>query len=314
MLLDYPVFQLSTLPTPEYSPELSQVEGPALTQLHIQGKPDALALLKQLPHRGLAVVGTRCPQPRCVDLVRSTLGQLRGRNLIILSGLARGIDSVAHESALRAELPTIAILGGPLDQIYPRQNQDLAQAILETGGLLVTEYPNGTEIKKYFFLQRNRLISGWSKATWIVQAGARSGALNTASWTLGRGGDCYVTPCFPGDPTLAGNQKLLENHVPIPLWKVEDLGHSWSELISTPSSVAAPAIHPSGTEDEEILTQYVKKNSTERGGIQVEELLNWALHKNWAPDRFFQTLATSLNERRIEDQNGILNAPQTFIP
>src|SRR4051812_39077234 len=96
-------------------------------ELFIQGTPKAIELLECLPDRGLAVVGTRNPQTRSIGSLKKWILELEGSRLIILSGLARGIDTVAHGSALEAGLPTIAILGAGLDIDYPRQNQELRQ-------------------------------------------------------------------------------------------------------------------------------------------------------------------------------------------
>ena len=91
-------------------------------ELFIQGSDRALGLLEQLPSRGLAVVGTRTPQPRSLQLVRSEFRKLQGYPLVILSGLARGIDAEAHRSALAARLPTIAVVANGLDMAYPACN------------------------------------------------------------------------------------------------------------------------------------------------------------------------------------------------
>ena len=196
----------------------------------MRGRPHAFELLRWLPEFGFAVVGTRKPQARSIQLTRSRLRALEGTRLIIISGLALGIDAAAHEAALSSRLPTIAILGGPLDEIYPPENRELASRILRQGGLLVTEYPPGAKIERHFFLMRNRLIAGWSKATWIVEAGFRSGALNTAKWAFDQNRDTYATPCFPGDPAHAGNQGLIYGDKAHPFWEPDNLGHTWQEF------------------------------------------------------------------------------------
>lgn len=310
MLLDYPVHRL----TPEELAERSLRLPKRPRALFAQGDPSALRLLDRLPSRGLAVVGTRRPQSRSLDHVRATLATLAGSDLIVLSGLALGIDAAAHAAALRAGLRTIAVLAGPLDAIYPAQNAGLARDILSAGGLLITEQPPGAGLRPHQFLDRNRIVAIWAKATWIVEASHRSGALNTAKWAREHGGDCYATPCFPGDLALAGNQGLLQGGAHA-LWDARDLGPTWPELRELNEQgqlgLRAPRALPPGSEDAERLTKEVARHTLGRGGVRVEELLESALAWNWDPQRFFLTLQTSLNERRIQDLNGVLNAPQT---
>jgi DNA protecting protein DprA len=290
-------------------------------ELFVRGRSAAFELLRWLPEFGFAVVGTRKPQARSVELVRSRLRALEGTRLIILSGLALGIDTAAHEAALRSGLPTIAVLGGSLDDVYPRENRALASRIIERGGLLVSEFPAGTQIERHFFLLRNRLIAGWAKATWIVEAGARSGALNTAKWAFDQNRDTYATPCFPGDPAHAGNQGLIHRDKAHAFWEPDNLGQTWKEFGSLGhrsrihpqpslwgSRRYARAHYNDGGEDSDAshLSRVVIRATVESGGASVQFLLDWALAREWNPQRFFDALQTCLNEKRIEDHGGIL--------
>jgi DNA protecting protein DprA len=284
--------------------------------LFIRGQRRAFELLRWLPSYGMAVVGTRRPQNRSLALVRARLRSLEGTRLIILSGLAAGIDAAAHEAALESRLPTIAILGGPLDDIYPAENRALADRILKEGGLLASEYPPGTPIERRFFLARNRLIAGWAKATWIVEAAARSGALNTASWAWEYDRDTYATPCFPGDPAHAGNQGLIQRDKAHAFWAPKSLKETWPEL----RNLGHPRrIHPqpslwdarsyrtlSPRTDAELLSREVVRATVQRGGASVDHVLEWALARAWEPSRFFETLQLCLQEGFIFDKNGIL--------
>src|SRR6185437_11523212 len=188
------------------------------------------ALLDRLPEHGLAVVGTRHPQPRAEYLVKRSIADLKGSELIILSGLALGIDSFAHEAALEAGLPTLAFLGCGLGIQYPPENSDLRARILKSGGLVISEYEMNQEARPHHFLNRNRLISGFGRATWIVQAPTRSGALNTAKWARDEHRDCYATPSFPNDPAFAGNCKLLDDGCAYVFWGAHSLGQTWLGL------------------------------------------------------------------------------------
>ena len=266
------------------------------SELWVQGQPSAFELLGRLPESGFAIVGTRHPQARSVSLLQTRMQALRGSPLIILSGLALGIDTVAHEEAMKARLPTIAILGSALDDVYPRDNLDLARRILAAGGLLVSEFPPGAKIERHFFLIRNQMIAGWSKATWVVEAGVRSGALNTAYWSRNQERDTYATPCFPGDPALAGTQNLITQELAYPFWEAHHLGSTWKNLVSldkrSPSRRANERLELTGdlfqqqetsTPDSFVLAQKVANFTFERGGARVEELLEWALGSGWEP-------------------------------
>jgi DNA processing protein len=225
----FPIYTLDLKSGP-YKNIFGQIKSPPEI-IYAQGRPEALDLLKSLPERGFAVVGTRAPQKRCLELTEKIILGLRSSNLIILSGLARGIDQKAHETALKADLPTVAILGCGIDQTYPPENESLKLKILEKGGLILSEWAQGINPLPPFFIQRNRLIAGLAHATWVVQAGDRSGACNTGNWASDMNKKVYCTPSFPGDPSLMGNQKLITTKQATPLWSLDDLTQSWFDLI-----------------------------------------------------------------------------------
>ena len=172
---------------------------------YVEGQDKALKLLLQLPQRGFAVVGTRYPSPRSVQEVRRIISELEGTGLVIISGLAKGIDAEAHKAAIASGLHTIAVLGSGITKTYPPENHELREKIISNQGLVVSEFEPDSIPFPSNFLNRNRIISGWSQGTWIVEASYKSGALSTAKWTRGQEKFCYATPCFPGDPRLAGN-------------------------------------------------------------------------------------------------------------
>ncbi|MBS1961030.1 MAG: DNA-processing protein DprA [Bdellovibrionales bacterium] len=218
---------------PLLHPLFSAVPSPP-SHVWIEGRESAFGLLDRLPRDGLAVVGTRAPDRRALFHLVETIRRLRGTPLVILSGLARGIDAAAHEAALSAGLPTIAILGCGIRQTYPPENARLRARILDAGGLVLSEFPPDEGPLPSYFISRNRLIAGFSAATWIVQSGYRSGALNTAKWARRQGRGLFVTPSFPGDPGFLGNENLLANEVEaIPLWNAEGFVKQWIGLFST---------------------------------------------------------------------------------
>lgn len=271
-------------------------------ELFIQGSPEALKLLHSLPERGLAVVGTRNPQPKSVSLLKKWIRELEGSNLIIISGLARGIDAVAHAASLEAKLPTIAVLGAGLDLDYPRENTTLRNEILKAHGLIISEFPIKTPAHGHHFLRRNRLIAGWSKATWVIEAGLPSGALSTARWARDQDRTCFAVPCYPGDPTLVGNQILLDRDHALPFWGVHNLGAVWMELASHPLKADRDSTHKRISP----LRRRVHFLTHQKGGAQVQELLDWALNQGWTPQRFYLDLQSTIEKNEVLDRQGTL--------
>jgi DNA protecting protein DprA len=218
---------------PLLHPLFSAVKSPP-NRIWIEGRPSSHSLVERLPQDGLAIVGTRSPDRRALFLLIESVKRLRGTPLIILSGLARGIDSAAHEAALAAGLPTIAILGCGIRQTYPPENTRLRARILEAGGLVISDFPPDDGPLPPYFISRNRLIAGFSAATWVVQSGYRSGALNTAKWARVMNRRVFATPSFPGDPSFLGNENLFVNHseATTGFWSAESLSCQWISLFS----------------------------------------------------------------------------------
>lgn len=295
--------------------EKSGIRPPAF--LRAQGRPEAYELLKDLPTRGLAVVGTRHPQARSLVLVDQVLQQVATRvSLVIVSGLAHGIDQQAHVAALDSGLPTLAVIASGLKGPLSASATLLRTRILEQGGLILSEHPDEACAYPSYFLERNRLIAALSQAVWIVEAPARSGALNTATWARRLECSLYVTPGYPGDSSLAGNERLLAWDMPPPhaLWGAHSLGSTWiplATLSDRPSPSRAPASNSRGSSspalaDAEVLTRCVTKFAEQRGGTQRAELFGWASEQNWSAARFYQALHIALQDGRFLEKNGLL--------
>jgi DNA processing protein len=129
----------------------------------------------------------------------------------VVSGLAIGIDGAAHAACVTEGTPTVAFIGGGHAALFPRAHDRLADAIVDGGGAVVSEYAPRTAPSKGTFPQRNRLISGSADAVVVVEAGARSGALVTASWALEQGRECFVVPGSIDAPTSAGCNGFLRD-------------------------------------------------------------------------------------------------------
>jgi len=157
----------------------------------------------------VAVVGARHPTRLGTLWVRREIPKLCDQGVVTVSGGARGIDSEVHESSLVANGRTVVFLPGGLDAPYPQSNLDLFSKILERGGLLVTEFPPRTVVRRHCFHRRNRLIAGVSKLVVVVEAGIRSGTMMTANKATSENIDIAVLPGPPGLPTYDGSLQLI---------------------------------------------------------------------------------------------------------
>lgn len=163
---------------------------------HIPAPPTVLYMkgsYEPLDDLAIGVVGTRRSTTYGADVTRQITGDLAGAGVTIVSGLARGIDTIAHDAALNAGGRTLAICGCGLDLVYPPQNRKLAARIIEQGAL-ISEYPIGVPPDGPHFPARNRIISGLSRGVLVVEAPKRSGALITTSFALDQGRDVYAVP------------------------------------------------------------------------------------------------------------------------
>ncbi len=178
---------LVTLSSPEYPERLKEIYDPPPV-LWLRGNASLLA------RPSLAVVGTRHPSPYGSGVAEMLARDLAVRRLLILSGMARGIDTCAHKGALAARMPTVAVWGTGIDVIYPKENKKLAEEILATGGAIVSEVPMGTFPAPQNFPRRNRIISGLSIAVLVVEASENSGTRVTARCAAEQNRDLYAVP------------------------------------------------------------------------------------------------------------------------
>lgn len=158
----------------------------------------------------VAIVGTRRPSTYGKEVTQRLSYDLAKRGVVIVSGLALGVDAIAHLAALEAGGTTIAILGNPLPDISPRTNRGIGEAIIKQGGALISEYETGSRVFPSNFLERNRLVSGISDAIVITEATTRSGTLNTAARALEQGKEVFVVPGNITSPLSAGCNALLK--------------------------------------------------------------------------------------------------------
>lgn len=180
--------------------------------LYFYGKMPENIIKNGKPERPktVAIVGSRKNTRYGEEVAYKMSYELAKRGVVIVSGLAFGIDSIAHRAALDAGGKTVAVLGTPINQIYPTCHKSLAEEIVQTGGAIISEYAPGTKIyPKSSFLERNRLISGLSDVVVVVEAAARSGSLNTAAHALSQGKEVFAVPGNITNPYSEGCNRLI---------------------------------------------------------------------------------------------------------
>lgn len=198
---------------------------PALKEGEVKGPPLVLFVEGTLPPvlaaeagvlRSCALVGTRRATRFSLELAHDIAAALAREGVLVVSGLALGVDGAAHEGALAgaahatpAAPATVAVLGGGHRHLHPPQHHDLARRIVEQGGAVVSEWPPDSRPARHNFLRRNRVISALAACVVVIEAGSRSGALNTASHALEQGRAVLAVPGRPNDPRYAGTLRLL---------------------------------------------------------------------------------------------------------
>lgn len=177
----------------------------------IQNPPVFLFVRGKLPplHKSLGVVGTRAITDYGRLTTEKFVNGLVRNNFVIVSGLALGVDSCAHETTIKNNGITVAVLGSGVDHIYPSSNQSLAFRILKKGGAILSEYPLGTPALQHHFPMRNRIISGLSRGVLIVEGGIKSGALITARYALEQGREVFAVPNNITKLGLSGTNHLI---------------------------------------------------------------------------------------------------------
>jgi len=181
----------------------------------IKDPPEVLYLRGEIKpdENCFAIVGTRRCSPYGKQVALEIAGDLAEAGLTIVSGLAPGIDTFAHQATVERNKRAIAVLGTGVDEksIYPQSNLKLAQKILETGGCLISEYPPGTRGTQFTFPQRNRIISGISLGVLVVEAKQKSGALITANWARSQGRKVFAIPGPIHSSNSKGCHYLIKN-------------------------------------------------------------------------------------------------------
>lgn len=192
---------------------------------YIPAAPEYIFFKGTLPKERLpsvAIVGTRKPTAYGTEVAAQLAGSLAQKGVVIISGLAIGIDSIAHRSALDVGGTTIAVLANSVDTIYPRSNIRLAEDMLAHNGAILSEYEPPCGPRTYQFLARNRIVSGLADAVVVIEAATRSGTLSTAAHALDQGKEVFAVPGNITSPLSSGCNNLIKQGAH-PVTRVEDI-------------------------------------------------------------------------------------------
>lgn len=225
-----------TQASPEYPRELREIYNPPIL-LYVWGT------LEPRDHRAISVVGSRKTSHYGLECAKRLSYQIAYAGLTVVSGLARGIDTAAHQGALAAQGRTVAVIGSGLMDLYPPENHGLAEKIAQSGAV-VSEFPMTFPPDRQTFPYRNRIVAGWGAGLLVVEAGLKSGALITAGQAIEHGRLVYAVPGPIDRPTSMGSNRLIQQGAKL-VMSASDVLDDLNTLL--PPSAAAPAAGASAT-------------------------------------------------------------------
>jgi DNA processing protein len=236
--------QILTWQDESYPQRLKEIDQPPPV-LYIRGEylPDDLF--------AVGIVGTRRVTAYGRQITEELASFLAANGMTVISGLARGVDAIAHQTALKAGGRTIAVLGSGVDRIYPPEHRGLAERMMERGAI-ISDYAPGTPPEASNFPPRNRIISGLSLAVVVVEAGETSGALITAEFAAEQGREVFAVPGSILAPQSKGTNKLIQNGA-LPLLSVNDLMQAL-DITRVGEQKAARKIMPADAIEAKLLT------------------------------------------------------------
>lgn len=247
--------EVITAESPKYPRQLREIHAPPIV-LYVWGE-----IIERDQH-AIGVIGSRRTSHYGAECAKKLSYQLAYSGLTIVSGLARGIDTAAHQGAIAAKGRTIAVIGSGLNHLYPPENAALAEKIHNGHGAVVSEFSMEVQPDRQSFPMRNRIISGWSHGILVVEAGLNSGALITASQAIEQGRSVYAVPGHINAPTAHGSNRLIQQGAKLVMEAadiLDDLQILLPERQKIPPSAARPL--PEMSDDERRV--YAAINPTE---------------------------------------------------
>ena len=245
-----------TQESPSYPKPLREIHAPPIV-LYVWGE------VQDRDHHAIGIIGARRTTHYGMESAKKLAYQIAYAGLTIISGLARGIDTAAHQGALAAKGRTIAVIGSGLSKLYPPENQALADKIRNGNGAIVSEFSMEIEPDRQTFPMRNRIISGWSHGVLVVEAGLNSGALITASQALEQGRSVYAVPGHINAPSAMGANRLIQQGAKLVMSAsdiLDDLQILLPETKPSPEAAARPL--PPLSDDERRVFDAIDSSET----------------------------------------------------
>jgi DNA processing protein len=242
--------------SPLYPRQLREIHAPPIV-LYVWGE------LTERDQHAIAVIGSRRTTHYGMESAKKLSYQLAYAGLTIISGLARGIDTAAHQGALAAKGRTVAVIGSGLSKLYPPENATLAEKIRSGNGAIISEFSMEIEPDRQTFPMRNRIISGWSHGILVVEAGLNSGALITVTQALEQGRSVYAVPGQINAPSAQGSNRLIQQGAKL-VMDANDLLDDLQILLpeTKPSPEAAVRALPLLTDDERRVYDAIQATET----------------------------------------------------
>src|SRR4051812_39959686 len=259
--------QVITAESPLYPKQLREIHAPPIV-LYVWGE------ITERDQHAIGVIGSRRTTHYGTESAKKLSYQLAYAGLTIVSGLARGIDTAAHQGALAAKGRTIAVIGSGLLKLYPAENAALAEKISSGNGAVVSEFSMEIEPDRQTFPMRNRIISGWSQGLLVVEAGANSGALISVAQALEQGRNVYAVPGHINAPTAIGSNRLIQQGAKL-VMDASDILDDLQILLpeSKPSPEAAVRALPALSEDERRVYDAIRETETSIDDIATKSEL-----------------------------------------
>jgi DNA processing protein len=209
----------------------------------------------------VAIVGSRKVTPYGKNVTQQLAGDLAARGVVVVSGLAFGVDAVAHQAALDAGGITMAILPSGVNRVYPSAHQQLADRIVKQGGVLLSEYPDGSIGYKTKFVARNRLVSGISDALLVTEAMSKSGTMHTAAFAHKQGRPVFAVPGNITSPLSAGTNHLIKHGAQL-VTEASDI----LRALGIHHEVASAQIHSNDPREQSII-ELLQSGTTDGGDL-----------------------------------------------
>ena len=250
-----------------YPDKLRNIPSPPKVLFYLGDNLEAL-----LDQPAVGVVGSRRVTPYGRLITEQLAGELAKQGVVIISGLALGVDAIAHKAALDAGGKTIAVMPCGLDRIYPSTNRQLGLRILEQGGVLVSEYPEDTDARRENFIARNRIVSGLSDGLLITEAAQKSGTLHTANFALEQGREVMAVPGNITSPLSTGTNNLIKAGA-APITETKDVLH----VLHLESSAPVQQELIAASEEEHIILTLLRQGVAEANALLIQSKLEPAV-------------------------------------